>query len=191
MESFFRAFWGDEISFIHPQLWRTKGQVLQVLRQDQLDSGIERTRSCSRGPRDLRSGLECGVCSGCLLRRLATFSADIGESDDRYLWSNLRAPSIEESLRTDSSRAVSINDRDIAVHAVLAMEGLARQAELPPDSTSHQESLFDAFGHQPEKFKESGPKLAQLLKDHQREWRAFTAELGSSSWVNQQIAVLP
>lgn len=191
MEAFFRAFWGGEISFAHPQLWRTKGQVLQMLRREHLESGYERTRSCSRGPRDLRSGLECGVCSGCLLRRLATFSADVGESNDRYLWSNLRAPSIEKSLRADSSRPVSINDRDIAVHAVLAMEGLARQAELSSSSTAHQESLFDAFGHQPNKFKESGSKLAQLLSEHQREWRAFTTELGPDSWVNQQIAVLP
>lgn len=190
MERLFETFWDASINMHHPQVWKTKGQVLTELKQKGLAKGWEATRSCSRGPRDLRSGLPCGICSGCLLRRMSLFAAGLGSDKSGYLWNDLNSSTIEASAIQELKRPVSINDRDIAVHAVLAMENLAREADVLSNDPRHQQSLFDAFGHDPKTFKEAQTKLPQLLQSHRKEWRDFTASLAPDSWINQQIAAL-
>jgi 7-cyano-7-deazaguanine synthase in queuosine biosynthesis len=190
MEVLFRGFWGEPVMIRQPQIWRTKGQVLAEVCRRGFHAGWERTRSCPRGPRDLRSGRSCGICSGCLLRRVAVFAAGLEESEDHYLWSNLRADTLEESLCAEAKRTTSVNDRDIAVHAVLGMEELARQADLPITHPRHQQVLFDVFGNDTTQLKTGAEQLAQLLTVHKNEWRTFTAFLGSRAWINQQIVLL-
>ncbi|AWI09513.1 hypothetical protein CKA38_09890 [Ereboglobus luteus] len=194
MAAFFRAFWQKTISFEHPQLWHTKGEVLTMLKKENLHEGWEKTFSCSRGQRDIRTErhkkIHCGICSGCMLRRLAVFSADLPEPADTYMWPDLSASSLEESLCEDARRPVSTNDWDIAVHAVMAMEDLARLANTPITHPKMENALFDAFGNNPQQLAGGAEPLRRLLLAHQTEWRKFTQQLGPESWVNQQIAHL-
>jgi len=194
MMAFFQAFWGKPILIEHPHLWRTKGEVLAMLKEKNVHLGWDKTRSCSRDQRVLqierRKLIHCGICSGCLLRRVAVASAGLDEPADHYMWSNLGAPSLEESLCADARRTTRLNDRDIAVHAVMAMEDLARLADQPETHSRFENALFDAFGDDTQQLAEGAKALHRLLSAHQTEWRAFTRKLGPGSWVNQQIGMI-
>ena len=147
MMKFFEAFWSAPMKIEHPQLWRTKGEVLSLLKKKDLHAGWDKTRSCSRDQRHVHTKrhtlLHCGICSGCILRRLAVFSAELTEPASNYVWSDLSAESLEKSLCSDASRPTTRNDRDIAVHAIMAMEDLARQADLDVNHVRFQTTLFD------------------------------------------------
>jgi 7-cyano-7-deazaguanine synthase in queuosine biosynthesis len=191
MMAFFQAFWGKAISIQHPQLWRTKGEVLALLQSKDLQHGWEKTTSCSRDQRVTSTArhkkIQCGICSGCLLRRMSLFSAGYNDPNSNYFWDDLAASTLEKALCSDARRTVSPNDRDIAVHAVLAMEELARQADLPADHPGHQKALIDSGGDQAKKDSGNHNPLTRLLTAHKTEWRAFTDSLGKDSWIRQQI----
>jgi 7-cyano-7-deazaguanine synthase in queuosine biosynthesis len=192
MMAFFQAFWGKTISIRHPQLWRTKGEVLKLLQSNGLQQGWELTSSCSRDQRVTSTArgkkIQCGICSGCLLRRMSLFTAGFDDQNSNYFSDDLSASTLEKALCSDARRAVSANDRDIAVHAVLAMEELARQADFAADHPRLQKAFADACG-EPLKL-ETGHQnpLTHLLSAHKAEWRAFTDSLGNQSWITQQIS---
>ena len=194
MMIFFEAFWGKHVSIDHPQLWRTKGKVLSALKDAGVHSGWDKTRSCSRDQRVIRTErhklLHCGICSGCLLRRMAVFSAGLEEQADKYLWSNLSADSLDGALCSDALSRTTTNDRDIAVHSVLAMEELARVGERSGDQLRIRSTLLDAYGNDSEKISTEADKLRSLLSTHRSEWRAFTDVIGKRSWIAQQIALI-
>lgn len=194
MSAFFSAFWGDQINFSHPQLWKTKGQVLESLRGKNLHNGWESKRSCSRDQRDLRVDrhikIHCGVCSSCLLRRLAVYTAGLAEPSENYMWPDISAPTLRESICKDALRDTGPNDTDIAVHGVMVMEDLARQADEPRSSRRIEQVLFDSFGGDVLEIAQGREKLLQLLTSHKTEWRAYTQQLGPKSWVNQYISML-
>jgi len=58
-----------------PQLWRTKREVLSVLKAGALTAGWEQTNSCSARPNDRYGRRACGICGGCLLRAVSTHAA--------------------------------------------------------------------------------------------------------------------
>jgi 7-cyano-7-deazaguanine synthase in queuosine biosynthesis len=192
MTALFQALWNEKIPFVHPQLWQTKGEVLRRLGTLNLQSGWQSTYSCSRGPRqiftDRSESLQCGLCAGCLLRRMSVFSAGLVEPGGQYFWTNLEAPDLKKALCPDAGREPTENDQDIAVHAVMAMEALARAANRSPDDFMFKQNLFDAFdSHETADFEK---KLHRLLDAHRKEWRAFTGSLPADAWINQQIAML-
>jgi hypothetical protein len=190
MSAFFQAFWGKPIRIEHPHVWKTKGEVLQELKSRGLEAGYKDTTSCARDQRvtstERRKKIQCGICSGCLLRRMSLFSANLEDSPSNYFWDDLTAPSLEKALCADARRKVSPNDRDIAVHSILAMEELARQADVASDHPRLQHALVDAGGILPTQSGTSH-ELQNLLVNHKREWRLFTDTLGSASWISQQI----
>lgn len=192
MSALFRALWNENIPFVHPQVWRTKGQVLRRLSDLNLHDGWASTHSCSQGPRQIRTErrktLQCGFCSGCLLRRVSVFAAGLEEPANQYFWADLKADSLRNMICADARRGPSKNDHDIAVHAVMAMEGLARLADRPQDDLMFQRNLFDAF--EPSELDDAATKLRALVTAHRDEWRSFTSALPASAWINQQIALL-
>ena len=194
MAEFFVAFWKKEIRIEHPQLWRTKGEVLALLKTNGLLTGWTSTRSCSRDQRVIRTErhvlLHCGICSGCLLRRLSVSSADLSEAPSSYLWSDLGAPSLDDALSCDARRGTTANDYDIAVHSVLAMEELARKAGRSTEDPALQSTIFDAFGDNSSEQANGLTQLNRLLSAHEKEWTEFKEKLGAASWINQQIALL-
>jgi hypothetical protein len=195
MELFLEAVWGVHIDIEHPQQWKTKGQVLAELKKRGLLTGWEKTRSCSRDQRHLpverRIKLHCGICAGCLLRRLSAHTAGLEEPVSNYMWEDLTAPTLDRALCKDARRTTSPNDVDIAVHAMLAMEELARAAKDHASSLRFESALIDAYGEDDkESLKKGSEHLSQLLLQHNKEWKAFTQQLGAHSWINQQIGFL-
>jgi 7-cyano-7-deazaguanine synthase in queuosine biosynthesis len=194
MAEFFAAFWKKEIRILHPQLWRTKGEVLALLKTNRLLNGWDATRSCSRDQRVIRTErhvlLQCGICSGCLLRRLSVTAAALSEPADGYLWSDLGAKSLDEALCADARRNTTANDYDIAVHSVLAMEELARKAGQPAEDPALQSTIFDAYGNNSSERANGMIQLTRLLSAHGSEWATFTRKFASASWLNQQIALI-
>ncbi len=192
MSRLFEVLWNEKVKFRHPQLWRTKGQVLIRLKELNLENGWLDTHSCSQGPRQIHTArhkaINCGLCSGCLLRRMSVFSAGFHEPDDHYFWADLTANSLEQMICADARRSPSKNDRDIAAHALMGMEMLARASDSSRDNLMIKQSIFEAFDDS--EAKDAEPKLRELLLRHAREWRAFMSSLGPDAWVNQQIARL-
>jgi 7-cyano-7-deazaguanine synthase in queuosine biosynthesis len=191
MSEFFRAFWGKPVEIRHPQLWRTKGEVLSLLRTNGLEQGWDSTSSCSRDqrvtPTARHKRIQCGLCSGCLLRRMSLFSAGFTEPSSTYYFEDLSASTLEKVLCSDARRSVSGNDRDIAVHAVLAMEELASQADLPNDDPKFLRALADAEGDSQKGNTVTQNPVVRLVHAHRKEWRAFVEALGAGSWISQQI----
>ena len=62
----------------------TKGEVVAAARRSLSSEMILRTVSCVHFPQRRSGPRQCGVCSGCILRRVALHSAGIAESTGRY-----------------------------------------------------------------------------------------------------------
>lgn len=181
--TFLRALYGSLFDIRHPHLWATKGDVLKRLKDENLLAGWNETRSCSRNLQRLQRTSEyvgCGVCGGCLLRRMAVMAAALPA--EKHYWNDLAADSLDGSVAGGFKCCSTENDRDIAVHNVLAMHNLALLRE---DSSSLNQAVFelkDALGLSGEVVRAN---LNTLLQSHRREWMAFVGALPRTSWVVQ------
>jgi hypothetical protein len=161
-----------------------------MLRDHASLNGWEKTRSCVQSLRHVNlkgSAIHCGVCTGCLLRRLALYAGGVDSSSERYLWNDLNASSIDDGMLGNASRKTTANDRDIAVHAVLDHEAMARAIE-----SSNSQSLTRVAYETAKATKESTgvtlQKLKSLLSAHRQEWRGFVQILRPESWVRTIVA---
>lgn len=192
MTHLFNALWGESIHFRHPQLWRTKGQVLQQVVQRGVGDGWVATFSCSQGPRQVHTGrgnrIHCGYCAGCLLRRLAAFASGLREPEGQYFLVDLNAPTLQAGVCADAGRKPGRNDDDIAAHAVMGLEALSRVGNSPDDDFMIKKNLLDAFPA--EELGKAEASLRGLLAIHRDEWTRFKESLNRRSWVNSQAAVL-
>lgn len=186
MTALLKSLWGTLIRFEHPQMWRTKGEVLRRLDSHQLLSGWQATHSCSQGPRQIRTerhiALHCGLCAGCLLRRVSVFAAGLRDDHDQYFFANLGASDLKESVCRDAARNLTRNDVDIAAHAVLAMQSLADLANNR-DIAARKVGIFDAF--EADELNHVQNQLDRMLIAHRDEWRGFLASLPVNSWINR------
>jgi hypothetical protein len=194
LSAFFREFWGREFLFEYPQLWRTKGEVLSILKSKNLHSGWEATMSCSRDQRDVTTTrgkrVHCGICTGCFLRRLSAFTAGLPDSDENYFCGNLSAPTLEQTIVRDAARGTTSNDSDIAFRSIMLMEEFARLSAKSESNSRLMENLSDAFDCNTLQLNEKYQRLRYLLAAHAAEWRVFTQSLGKLSWVNQEISLI-
>lgn len=194
LEIFLKCCLGSDIKFEHPRIWQTKGQVLQSLKEYSMLSGWEATNSCARDRRhvsvDLPNvNLHCGICGGCLLRRLTLYAADISSDNETYLWSDLSAPSLAKAMHSNAKRGTVANDEDIAACNVLALDAFARTAGLPEDSPKFQQAAFDLAFPNTTANKRIASKLKALVAEHEREWTSFLSSLPSSSWIRGYCTV--
>lgn len=183
LAAFLRALYGSLFEVRHPHVWATKGDVLKRLKEKNLLSGWGETRSCSRNLQRLQRTngyLGCGVCGGCLLRRVAIKAAALPAED--YYWNNLAADSLDGAVAERFTSCTSENDRDIAIHNVLAMHNLAilRAGDCMPDQAVFE--LADALGLSTEVLRAN---LIRLLESHRAEWMDFVGALPRTSWVTQ------
>ncbi len=180
------SLWRNDVPFQHRQLWRTKAEVLRLLSKEGLIDGWERTRSCPRDRRHVNlcgKSVQCGVCSGCLLRRMSSFVAGLSESEGAYLWNDLRAPSLDAAMHQKADRETTANDRDIANHGVLAMAELAAQADTRVGNHAVEQSAFEIADARTGDGGRVLRELRRLLNAHRDEWMQFTDHVGPSSWV--------
>lgn len=187
LADFLHCLWGKRPVFAHPRVWQTKGEVLTMAAAGDLPAW-EDSRSCSRHPRRLKykfaqsmSARDCGICGGCLLRRLAAHAA--GQRDTTtYLWDRLGVNRLEKAPRGRECRAMTtLNDRRMAVASVLCLSRLADAAEWSDErlltearrlSRALEVSSEDALG-----------RLKRLVGSHAAEWRSLSSTLPADSWV--------
>jgi 7-cyano-7-deazaguanine synthase in queuosine biosynthesis len=190
MSQFFNSIWEDPIKIEHPQIWQTKGEVLQKLKKENLLGNWQTTRSCPRDQRNVNlnhKAVQCGICSGCMLRRMSIFSAGLVESDDTYLWQDLSANSLQSSMHPSAGRETTNNDSDIARHAIIALAELAQMADAPVDDPIIAQNTFEICGDIGKNYQQVSAQLQRLLNTHKSEWMKFVDSCGKSSWVYADV----
>ena len=177
---------GVEIYFEHPGLLQTKGEVLRALAHLQDISRWAHKRSCSHDQRhssyDGRR-VHCGVCGGCLLRRVSMFSAGLVDPTE-YLFADLRATEMESGVKGELPRALEAM-KDVARNSVRDMQ---RLAEMADDSRGRLEEValdISEFGSMLTTDALNG--VATLLRNHKSEWHAFLTHCGAGSWVSKLV----
>lgn len=193
LANFLGLLWaGDHnISFRHPAVLRTKGEVLESLMASGAIPHWNATRSCSRTmQRTFGAGMpdQCGLCGGCLLRRLALHTAGLGQfgtNVEGYLWSNLAADNFDKVLSRECNW--SDNDRDLAVHAVYDLALLADFAGRPDSDADIQNLVEDLAVGLGISVSESQVAVRRLLNAHRDEWNGAIAMLPPSAWLRRII----
>ncbi|MBC7767383.1 MAG: hypothetical protein H7124_01210 [Phycisphaerales bacterium] len=184
------AAWLDSVlpapvSFEQPQLWRTKGEVLEVMaaRGGASASVWVATQSCSNNHRHLFGEGGCGFCGGCVLRRASVHCAGIDSAGDRYAFD---AASTAFTLNDRSgARAFSANEADIFRHSVRSMREFAEITEHSDALTRLQGECMDIDPAAPE---EALRRLVRLSNAHKTEVRQFTDSLPESALLRQMAA---
>jgi 7-cyano-7-deazaguanine synthase in queuosine biosynthesis len=182
------------IQFEHPYVWMTKGEMLSRVASKHGLEGIELTHSCSidttwsKGSGHPRL---CGACSGCILRRLSFYGlpAPHGPLQERYLWDDLLAQSLEASSR--GTCVPTENDHRIARAAILNHRHLAEKADAPPGDPALNRVAFEIGEARGIPAGDAFVALRRLLSAHRDEWRRFVDSLGAQSWVSNLGAVSP
>ena len=169
---------GTSIEFEHPQLFRTKGEMLQMANPLVRDALLA-TRSCVRGPRARLGTSHCGLCTGCLYRRVALHS--IGQQDDSYVWNDLSGGTLSECVADNAPRNPETNDEDIAMHAIHSLESLARLGDLDPGDIAFRDSAWELASPDTDCFQCYARSLRDLCRTHAREWRAFKDQFAIGS----------
>lgn len=176
-----------EVSFEHPQCWKTKGETLSELMELQLSDGWHLTHSCPRSVRHVRleGKIHCGICAACLLRRQSVLRARLPESE-RYLWGRLQATSLETAAAM-GARATSNDDLKHLRHGALCMEDMARLCDDDQEMVVRQVAA-DLASRQSE-VDENVRRLRRLVKAHADEWRTFVAAQGAESFLQRFMEV--
>jgi len=177
-----KLIFGTDVAHVHPQLWKTKGETLLDLKDLGAVDGWWLTSSCARDPRHVTLGnrrIQCGICAGCLLRRQSLHSAGLKNDQERYLWNDLSAPSLNQAVN-GSKRATSKNDEQQAVCAVLEMQHFAEAALARELIRSRASELCAVVG---EPHAEVQRKLHHLISTHSTEWNRFLSQLGPRSFI--------
>jgi hypothetical protein len=144
-----------------------------------------RTKSCPDGP------LHCGICSNCLLRRLALFAGGFGDfhENEDYFWKNLKAMSIHSSVDPrygNRARPTQLHDIRMAEAAVENHSGLARTDN---NSKTLVREIYEIAESMSTSREEVAERVASLLRSHKTEWDEFLSDLGPNSWVTRQAEV--
>lgn len=175
-----------KVTFDHPRVWDTKGEVLLKLRELAALDRWEATTSCPRNIRRSKPGTNsrhCGVCGGCLHRRLAVHRCGISSNDGDYFWRDLGAKSLFESAPELTKAPKSNNDWDIALHNVRFMQELSLLADRIPNAPAFSQSAFEVAQELGIGREDASKRLQRLIEAHSCEWKRFLGSLDPSSWV--------
>ncbi len=188
LRSFLKTLWdGWAPRFDHPNLWRVKSSLLRELKKRNLLSGWHETNSCSRNIQRDKGGnspAACGLCGGCLLRRVSAAAAGVHDPTE-YFFADLSRSTIESMVTCQPKRPVGSNDTDHCAHAVLNMGNFAAVAKWPRSHSSWQQGVFDlsrSVGDAPAVVEED---LKSLVLQHRDDWHSFLRQLPAESWIAQ------
>ncbi|MCG8425566.1 MAG: hypothetical protein MJE77_47410 [Proteobacteria bacterium] len=192
LRCFLATLWGAESTpvFEHPNVWMTKGEVLQRLANADALDGWEATVSCSRNIARTKSytGIwACGICGNCLLRRMSVHTAQLSDPT-RYFWADLNATTLDRACAV--SGHTTNTDENIANHSLVTMAGLADAAEWPSSHPTFEQLSFELACATKSPKSDVCKRVQRLIRHHQSEWRSMTSTLRSDSWVRQRLKVL-
>jgi 7-cyano-7-deazaguanine synthase in queuosine biosynthesis len=171
------------VRFEQPQLWKTKGEVLSNLRERNLLEGWQRTRSCGARPNERHGHHGCGVCGGCLLRRLSACAAGLAlpAGDNAF---DIEASEDRVCDQAERETRMTAGERAVAVRAIAVMAEFARLADSPEGKSvvDREARLID-----PSDPRAAEAGLLKLLKQHKAEWDALIVSLPNPSWVRDIV----
>jgi 7-cyano-7-deazaguanine synthase in queuosine biosynthesis len=192
LRALLESLWGAQSpQFLHSNIWSTKAEVLREVDETVGLRGWEETRSCSANTKRVKGRLappQCGICGGCLLRRLALRSAGVPSQGEKYLWSDLDAPSLEESVDVDlrdSVRPTTRNDWEIATSSCIDHKSLASLTGPTGKAFKYRGSLGEIARGLGVDVSEAATKLDRLLVAHSTQWRNFIGDLKEDSWMRR------
>jgi hypothetical protein len=179
----------------HPNLWKTKAELLTELAGSGRDKRIltdmvQSSRSCTnpKRPPGINKRRQCGICPNRLLRRVALFNGGFSElhHDEEYIWKDLSAPNLAASVTAGLPVfPVTPRHEQIARSAVIAHRDLAAFADRPRDSRLCEQArlISEAQGLS---LAQATKYLQHLLERHKAEWERFlAAEVAPGSWVRR------
>jgi 7-cyano-7-deazaguanine synthase in queuosine biosynthesis len=184
-EKFLGLILDRPIRFEQPQLWKTKGEVLSSLCDQDL-AGWEQTSSCATRPKGRHGRHGCGICGGCLLRSASTHAAGLTAPAGEYAF-DLYALEDIVSDGDGKERRMTPGERAVSVRAIAAMVEFARLADSPERelAVGREARLVD-----PKNPDVAEARLLRLLQRHRTEWDAFMRSLPNRSWVREIVGQL-
>ena len=182
LASFINMTLGCNIAFEHPQIYRTKGQVLA----NAISLGVcgwESTHSCTRRPQNRLDKKPCGVCGGCLLRRTAIHSA--GKNDPAvYFWDNLSGITLDDCRSEKTGRNATKTDLDIAKHGIFDMSEFSGLGETGVSDEVFQRAAWELTEKAGILLDEAQSRIRVLAETHAKEWTDFRKQYHSSGFIN-------
>lgn len=170
------------IEFRQPQLWKTKGEVLTALRDDDLLDGFSNTRSCSLRPYQRRERDACGYCGGCILRQNAFFAAGLGLQTDVAF--DPRSADLRLKSRSGASENFTQNEKEILARAVSSM---AIFAEMAKTNDTSSRVVLEAGDIPNMSSEQADLALRSLFRRHRDEWGSFVDSLPRSAWLRREF----
>lgn len=104
LEKLFTKIAGKDFKIMHPYLFNTKADILKVIKKYKRHKLIDSAVSCSATRNKPAKHSHCGVCSQCIDRRFAVYSAEIEKFDENgiynfnFLKDDLEEPVVIKSL---------------------------------------------------------------------------------------------
>jgi 7-cyano-7-deazaguanine synthase in queuosine biosynthesis len=84
MQKFFSALFDSSMIVSNPFIWKTKSEVVRVLKDAGVQELVESTVSCSHTRAAASPPSHCGVCTQCIERRVAIEHEELSELDPVY-----------------------------------------------------------------------------------------------------------
>ena len=170
---------GTNIQFKHPHLFRTNGQMLELV-SPVLGEGWRDTNSCVRDSRSKLGVPHCGLCGGCLLRR--TILHSMGWQDSEYTWTTLDRGTLGDCTPNRLERTSTPNDEDIAMHAIHSMESFAQLARRAcSDDLRLRSVALELASAGVQDFESCLRSIADLCRKHCDEWNGFKEQFPPTS----------
>lgn len=86
LEKLFSAIAGKSFKIEHPYLYKTKTDVVDVIKKYNQLKLLETSVSCSATRNKGTGNTHCGVCSQCIDRRFAVYAAEVEDYDEQGLY---------------------------------------------------------------------------------------------------------
>lgn len=83
-DKFFSALLEDEVRFTNPFLWQTKSDIVKTIAEFGCADLIALTTSCASVRNLSMTGVQCGICSQCVERRVAMAAAGLENIERPY-----------------------------------------------------------------------------------------------------------
>lgn len=116
LQRFFSLLADRQFTIDLPFLWKTKADVLQVIRESGHAELIPSAVSCSKTFQNIGQASHCGICSQCIDRRIATYASSCENWDLAGIFAN---DVIREPISSGEGRTVIVDylrqARDFAV----------------------------------------------------------------------------
>lgn len=189
MQRFLSALLGTDTKYSFPRLWYTKGQTLRAYLALGIDGDEwKTTRSCWKSAQwssvdgQFR---QCGVCAACMLRRLSVHAAGQTEKNETYIAQDLTAANLAHSV-PPSFEKMNNAFREYAIAGVLHMDHLA-DLSREDGRAGLRRQAYEIANRLGLSVEQTEQNIKEMISQHAAEWDAFTASLGSRSFIQNWV----